>query len=70
MTYSATARQNPITQKWAYYLSRDGRICAVSGHCYLTRDAAIRGARRKMEVKIERMPLSALAGNIKFQVSK
>ena len=58
MTYSATARQNPITRKWAYYLSRNGRICAVSEHSYLSRDAAIRGARRKMQELIARTPLS------------
>lgn len=70
MTYSAMIQRSHKNGKWRFYLSREGRLCFIADASYLSRESAISAARRKTQELANKISLPALAGSIKFQVSK
>lgn len=46
MIYEARVRCSAANRKWMFILARNGRTVLVSDHSYMTREGALRAARR------------------------
>ena len=67
MIYEARVRCSAANRKWMFILSRNGRTVLVSDHSYMTREGALRAARRAAYENRARFALSWCAERTVFK---